>query len=222
LQRVLDQKGIEPGVRAEAYALLGRNAKTRWKEAWSSEPSLPARREKALRSPFLEESQEAYARAFGTDLNHFYSGLNALALLTISIGLAEDLPEVWSDRFERERDATAELEGRQERQSKLAAAVELSIAAAQERLEHEEKTDLWVEISAADLCCLTSKRPGRVADAYRKALAGAPDFASGAVRDQLRIYHPSSALHRPHDRRARAQGAALPTRPGGSRPESNP
>ena len=188
LQRVLGQKGIEPSLRAETYALLGRNAKTRWKEAWSAEPSLPVRREKALRSPFLEESHEAYWRAFSTDLNHFYSGLNALALLTISIGLAKDLPEVWSDRFERERDATAELEERQERREKCAAAVELSIAAAQNRLAHEEKTDLWVEISAADLSYLTSKRPGRVADAYRKALAGAPDFASGAVRDQLRIY----------------------------------
>jgi hypothetical protein len=188
LQRVIDQKGIEPGARPEAYALLGRNAKSRWKDAWSAEPNLPKRREKALRSPFLEESYVAYARAFSTDLNHFYSGLNALAQLTLSTTLAQDLPEVWGDRFERERDAAAELEERQEQRAKLAAAVELSIAAAQARLEHEEKTDLWVEISAADLCCLTSKRPGRAEAAYRKALAGAPDFASGAVRDQLRIY----------------------------------
>ncbi len=189
LQRVLDQKGIEPGVRAEAHALLGRNAKARWKEAWSAEPNLPARREKALRSPFLEESYVAYARAFSNDLNHFYSGLNALALLTISTTLAQDLPEIWGDRFEREKDAAAELEDRQEQRAKLAAAVELSIAAAQTRLEHEEKKpDLWVEISAADLCCLTSKRPGRAEAAYRKALAGAPDFAFGAVRDQLCIY----------------------------------
>src|SRR6185503_19672834 len=138
----LDPKGVEPGLRAEAYALLGRNAKARWKEAWSAEPSLPARREKALRSPLLDDSYVAYSRAFGTDLNHFYSGLNALALLTISTALAQDLPEVWSDRFERERDAAAELEERQERRAKLAAAVELSIAAAQARLEHEERTDL--------------------------------------------------------------------------------
>lgn len=188
LRRVLDQRGIEPGVRAEAYALVGRNAKTRWKEAWSAEPNLPTRRENALRSPLLEDAYLAYFRAFSTHLNHFYSGLNALALLTISIELAQDLPEVWSDRFEQEKDAAAYLEDLQEHRARLAAAVELSVAAERALLEHEEKTDLWVEISAADLCCLTSKQPGRVADAYRKALAGAPDFASGAVRDQLRIY----------------------------------
>lgn len=188
LQRMLDQKGLEPGLRAETYALLGRNAKARWKNDWNAEPTLPARREKALRSPFLDPSYEAYSRAFANDLNHFYSGLNALAMLTISTALAQELPEVWSERFEQDREAANALEERQERRAKLAAAVELSIAAAQDRLRHEEKTDLWVEISAADLSCLTSKRPARVADAYRRALAGAPDFTKGAVRDQLRIY----------------------------------
>jgi hypothetical protein len=188
LQRVLDRKGVEPGARAEVYALLARNAKAHWKENWSGEPDLPARREKALRSPFLEESSEAYARAFDNDLNHFYSGLNALAMQSVLIELAQALPEVWSERFERDRDAESDLEERKEQREKLAAAVEISIKAAQARLEHEEKTDLWVEISAADLCSLTSKRPARVADAYRKALAGAPDFAFGAVRDQLHIY----------------------------------
>jgi hypothetical protein len=188
LQRALDHKKMEPGDRAEIHTLLGRNAKTRWKESWSAEPVLQARREKALRSPFLEESYEAYARAFGTDLNHFYSGLNALAMDNVQIELAQALPEVWSERWERERDAETQLEARREKRQKLAAAVELSIAAAQARLEHEEKGDLWVEISAADLCCLTSKRPARVADAYSQALAGASDLASGAVRRQLGIY----------------------------------
>jgi len=188
LQRVLERQQLEPSDRAEVYALLGRNAKTRWKGSWDAEPALPARREKALRSPFLEESYEAYARAFGTDLNHFYSGLNALAMGSVLVELAQALPEIWSERFERDKDAESDLEERREQRQKLAAAVELSIAAAQARLRHEEKTDLWVEISAADLTVLTSKRPSRVADSYRKALAGAPGFAFGAVRDQLCIY----------------------------------
>jgi hypothetical protein len=191
LKRVLDLKGTQPGARAEVNALLGRNAKTRWQEDWGgvpAEPTAQARREKALRSPFLEESREAYARGFGADLNHFYSGLNALAMANVLVELAQSLPEVWEERFERERDAASELEARLEQRETLAAAVGFSIAAAQARLEQEARADIWVDISAADLACLTSKRPGRVADAYRRALAGAPDFARGAVRDQLQIY----------------------------------
>jgi tetratricopeptide (TPR) repeat protein len=188
LKRVLDRRGVEAGARAEIYALLGRNAKTRWKDDWSREPSPEARREKALRSPFLRESYEAYERGFTTDLNHFYSGLNAVAMLTILTELARALPEVWAEPFEEDAEAARELDARQKQLRKLAAAVEVSVEATQARLEHEGTTDLWVEISAADLCCLTSTRATRVADAYRKALAGAPDFAQGAVHDQLLLY----------------------------------
>jgi tetratricopeptide (TPR) repeat protein len=188
LGRVLEQKGVEPRDRSEANALLGRNAKTRWREDWQGEPALQARREKALRSPFLEKSYASCAQGFSTDLNHFYPGLNALAMLTILIELAQALPEIWSESFEDDIKAQGELESRKTRREKLAAAVEISIAAAKARLAHEEKTDIWVEISAADLTCLVSKRPARVAASYRGALADAPDFAKGAVRDQLNIY----------------------------------
>jgi hypothetical protein len=190
VQRVRARKGLIPSDRVEANALLARNAKARWKADWGGGQADPVeiRREQALRSPFLEESCEAYGSAFATDLNHFYSGLNALAMLTVQCELARALPAVWGERFDQESEAAAELGRRQERREKLATAVEFSVAAARERLRHEEKKDIWVEISAADLSCLTSQRPPRVADAYRKALAGAPDFAIGAARDQLCLY----------------------------------
>jgi hypothetical protein len=188
LKRALESKGLQQYDRAEVYALLGRNAKTRWKDDWSAEPSPAKQREKALRSPFLKESCEAYERGFNTDLNHFYSGLNAVAMLTILSELARALPEVWAEPFEEDAEAARELDSRQKQLRKLATAVEVSIEATQARLKREGSTDLWVEISAADLCCLTSTRATRVADAYRKALAGAPDFAQGAVRDQLLLY----------------------------------
>jgi hypothetical protein len=190
IQRVLARKGLAPYARAEANALLARNAKARWKADWIGGPSdpVPTRRENALRSPFLEQSYEAYGLGFAADLNHFYSGLNALAMLTIQVELAQALPAVWRERFELESEADADLAKRQVQREKLAAAVELSLAAARARLQHEEKRDIWVEISIADLRCLTSKQPPRVADAYRRALAGAADFAVGAVRDQLCLY----------------------------------
>ncbi|HZF07775.1 MAG TPA: tetratricopeptide repeat-containing protein [Thermoanaerobaculia bacterium] len=194
VRRALEFRYLIPSQRAEAHALLARNAKTHWKSDWSQapagmeEPALRQRREKALRSPFLEESFAAYSRGFEVDLNGFYPGLNALAMLTIQTELAGLLPEVWGERFERERDAESVLEERRERRQKIAAAVEIAVEAARTRLAREETKDPWVEISAADLLCLTSKRPPRVADAYRKALADVSIFNLGAVRDQLQIY----------------------------------
>lgn len=194
LERVLDRKGMEPHDRSEAYALLGRNAKTRWKSEWHGEPVPQTRHEKALRSAFLERSHQAYSRGFSTDLNHVYPGVNALAMLIVLIELAQALPEVWSERFEEEREAQSQLDALQTQREKLAAAVEVSIAAAKARLEHEEKTNIWIEISDADLCCLTSKRPARVAAVYRKALAGSSGSEKKSVRDQLNIYHDLGVL----------------------------
>ena len=194
LERVLDRKGMEPHDRSEAYGLLGRNAKTRWKGEWNEEPVLQTRREKALRSAFLERSYQAYSRGFSTDLNHVYPGVNALAMLTVLIELAQALPEVWSERFEKDKEAESQLDSLREQREKLAAAVEVSIAAAKARLEHEEKNNIWIEISDADLCCLTSKRPPRVAAAYSKALADSSGGERKSVRDQLNIYRDLGVL----------------------------
>lgn len=68
----------------------------------------------------------------------------------------------------------ADAKERQENRAKPTA-VELSLGEAKGRLEHEGTADVWIEISAADLRCLTSKRPPRVAEVYRKALVDAPE-----------------------------------------------
>jgi len=189
LGRVLDRKGGEPRARSEAHALLGRNAKTRWREEWSDDPDLETRRKKALRSALLEKSFEDYARGFRTDLNHFYPGLNALAILAIRIELAKALSGIWSAPFDDEAAAKRALGALAAQRDELMAAVDLSIAAARERLKREQKTDHWVEISAADLLCLTEEdRPPRVSEAYRKALVDVSVFEASAVRDQLDLY----------------------------------
>jgi tetratricopeptide repeat protein len=189
LNRVLERKGLTPESRAEVHSLLARNAKTIWTNEWRSGSTTEQRQRQALMSPYLDEALKAYAGAFAEDLNHFYSGLNALAMLTTQIGLIELLPEVWADKFEEDDEAQRELASKKKQAEKLAATVELSLRAARERLRREQITDIWAEISDADLCLLTAKKPTRVASAYRNALAGATDFVHESVRRQLSLYN---------------------------------
>jgi tetratricopeptide (TPR) repeat protein len=187
LERALANKNIKREERAETYSLLARNAKTRWRNEWESAP--PEERPKmALRSPYLKDSFEAYEHAFTEDINHFYSGLNALAMLTIMIELADALPDVWNELFETDQESESELATHKERRTKLSAAVEVSLDATLKRMERERSKDVWAEISYADLHYITSKRPARVAAAYGRALAGAPEFARDSVRKQLALY----------------------------------
>ncbi len=187
LNRALSIKSIERDRKAEAHALLARNAKSLWQKEWGAAPA-DARPETALRSGLLQDSFENYERAFTEDLNHFYSGLNALAMLKVQTELGAALPDVWAERFDDDEEAEKSLKKLREHAAKLAGAVGISLEATLERLESAGKKDVWAEVSAADLCCLTSDRPKRVATAYRDALAGAPDFAAASVRDQLAIY----------------------------------
>jgi hypothetical protein len=184
LRRVLERKDVARNDRAEVHSLLGRNAKIQWKADWERLPA-EQQRQRALRSGFLEDSFKAYAGAFNEDLNHYYSGLNALGLVTIETELAAVLPEVWEERFDEPADAPRQLDALRKQAEKLSAAVGLSLQAALDRLKREGRSDVWVEISEADLCFLTAKRPTRVISAYQKALDGADDFAVEAARSQI-------------------------------------
>ena len=55
--------------------------------------SRDARSAKALRSPHLAASIQHYLDGFAEDLDSFYAGINALAMLKIQIELAKALPE---------------------------------------------------------------------------------------------------------------------------------
>ena len=188
LKRVLTIKGLDPKARAEVRSLVGRNAKVRWTDEWSQIASLPERQQRALRSGFLKDSLEAYEAAFNEDLNHFYSGLNTLAMLTIQTKLAELLPDVWAEPFDDDAEAARELDSHKKHIQKLSGSVDLSLKSTAERNKREEVTDIWVEISEGDLCFLTSNKPGKVSNFYRDALAGAKDFEIDAVRRQMTLY----------------------------------
>jgi tetratricopeptide (TPR) repeat protein len=192
LQKALDSGELTQSQRAEAFALQGSNAKTRWREQWSRE-GVDAPQE-ALQSVFLLESQERYAAGYREDLNHYYSGLNALAMLTVRLELARALPEVWAQlsEFEDEGQAKKALGDLETEHGKLAIIVERSLAVAKKRSTEQARgasnPEIWIDISIADHRCLTSKQPRRVADAYRRALARATPFDKDAVRRQLRSY----------------------------------
>lgn len=217
LGRALANPAIKREERAEAYSLLARNAKTRWRDGWEQAPA-GERREAALRSQHLRDSFENYSRAFAEDLNHFYSGLNALASLKVIIELAEGLPEVWAELFDSDEEAERELAGHSERAAKLAAAVELSLDATAALLKRENRKDVWAAVSAADLKLLTTDAPRRVASAYRGALTGAADSVHDSVRKQLAIYRDLGVLSHNLAEVFRAVGDPPPLPEPGARP----
>ena len=188
LKRVLKRKVLDKEGRAEVCSLLARNAKTYWTNDWRQAVSVSERQRRALVSPYLDESLDAYEIAFKEDLNHFYSGLNTLAMLTMQTKLAELMPDVWSERFDEDDDPERELAARKKKVEKLCAAVGLSLKAKAEHLKRDQQSDVWSEISEADFCLLTSKKSGKVSDAYRRALVGAQAFVTDVVRRQLSLY----------------------------------
>ena len=188
LERAIKSRGLSCWDRAEIWALMARNSKTLWDAEWKELEEVADVQKTALSSPHLERSFDLYRKGFVEDRNHFYSGLNALAMSTIMTELAAAQPEIWEDDFEDEDEAALKLRKLKELRSDLAAGVKLSIESKRKALAREDQTDIWAEISAADLTMLSSKKPRRVGRAYMKALAGAPDFANDSARKQLLLY----------------------------------
>src|SRR4030095_3424190 len=191
IQRVIDSPQASTYDRAEAFALQGRNAKTRWLAKLDGlaggEPPRAA-----LRAPELQESIECCAEGFEQDLNHFYSGLNALSLLQIRNSLAAALPDVWAEPFETDDDAVREMSRSKARFEQLAQTVEMSMAVRETFLNHQEPPDaeqlMWAAISRADHAFLTGRKASAAAAKYTAALSTAPDFARATARAQLEIF----------------------------------
>src|SRR6266498_2568017 len=188
VERALQNKEIFARDRAEVRALMARNAKTQWHQSWATAADVETAQKSALVSPYLEKSFELYREGFMEDRNHFYSGLNALAMVTMLTELAQAQSTIWEDSFDSKEDAAQKLQKLKELRGDLAAGVRLAIESKQVALQRANRSDVWVEISTADLICLTSSRPNRVGQAYRKALADASEQARDAVRRQLLLY----------------------------------
>ncbi len=178
--------GLNAAQRAEAFALKGRNAKTRWVAAWMAFPE-PERPAAALQSGYWAESLESYEAGFYTDLNHCYSGINALALLTVVLLIAEAEPGGWSERFAEDDEAEAELARLKKKQERLSAAVRFSLEA-ERSLEAPGETNIWLEITQADFVCLTNPSAAKVRAAYKRVMDQCDKLQSSAIVKQLLMY----------------------------------
>jgi hypothetical protein len=187
VKRAIADPDITDRERAEAYALLGSNEKTRWMSAWKAAPD-EGKGERALGSRYLRQSQDYYSDGFASDLNHFYSGINALALQTILAELARAHPDAWASDFDSEDEAERGLKRIEGERRQLEGAVALSVERERRRLERLGKKDRWADITQADAALLTLKNPQRVVRLYRKAVEGGEDFYIDSVRRQLALY----------------------------------
>ena len=190
IQRVIDAQGTTRRDRAEAYVLQGRNCKARWVQCFRDAPA--DARIVALRSPSLTDALDRFATGFQQDLNHFSSGVNAMALLRIRIDLAHGLPEVWLDLFDSEDDARRELSGCEAQYEQLSGAVALSLQASRNALQKQWNPDpeeqILTAISEAGHAFLSGQRPRTVAQRYREALTGAPSYWLSGVSEQLGVF----------------------------------
>jgi hypothetical protein len=190
IERVLDNSELTSAQYAESLALLARNAKDHWLADWADAPEPVAA---ALRSPCLEAAREAYDDAFAADQNHRYSGINALALVVVTLALAEREPQIWSARFEDDDEAERELRRLRRTRDDLTAAVRRSLSSAAVHRARRDGDDVWTDLGRADLRLLTSDKPGYVAAAYEQARArlievGRANFPAESAARQLRLY----------------------------------
>ncbi len=174
--------------KAEVYSLRARNAKSRWNTAWADKQNDNERRISALVSPFLKQAYEDYERGFTEDLNHYYSGVNAIGLLSVMIELAQMQPGTWELDYESEAKAQLALQEYKDHHQELGTVVTASLEAAQKRSKLSGKEDPWLAISLADVNCLILKRPDRVGMLYKRALSALQAFNVDSARRQLLIY----------------------------------
>jgi len=170
---------------AEIYALKGRNLKTRWVVTWRKQPEAD-RKKFALQSTFLLDAYFEYNKAFNEDLNHYYSGINALGMLATIISLANEMPDVFTLEFNTDEEAAIALKKYHDRFSELSILVNASIEARRIRTNFEN--DTWLNITEADLACLINNRPARVAALYQKIIQETNDFNFDSSKRQLAMY----------------------------------
>ena len=201
LRRVLERQDLASADRAEALALRGRNAKSHWIQDWRKADGAD-RRLAALRSALLDEARTSYDQAFLSDQNRWYPGVNALALGTVTLLLARDLPDVWEERFDGPAEARAALDLLEADVRVLAAAVQRSLDAEEYRCRKSgSEPDVWWGFTRADLQLLTSQRPPTVRAAYQRARVrlaqqeGADTgFALSSAAAQCRLYRDLGVL----------------------------
>lgn len=183
-----DHPDILPSDKAETLSLKGSNAKERWMAGWGDAPpeQLGPR---VLPSDDLKQACDHYAAGFSADLNHHYSGINALAMTRMRLALAQAWPDAWAAAYDSDEDAARELGLLKDRVGELEGAVQLSLRRGEKLEAPGSDNARWVRCSMADAQLLRSKpNTDRVIASYRRALDGAAPFFFDAVQRQLAMY----------------------------------
>lgn len=187
LRRVLSQPGLSAAQRAEARALIGSNLKTQWAIEVARAPA-DRRQATALASSFLHDARAEYAHGFREDLNHYYSGLNALALTVLTLDLVEVDAAPWEALHDEGDEAAAALRRLRTECGRLGETVRASLDAAAARDPH----DAWLEASRADVRFLTNGDARKAAAAYKAARERFAErgeaFHGDSVARQLRLF----------------------------------
>ena len=188
IRRALDVAAA-PADRAEAFSLLGSNAKTRWLDDWR-DVAAPTRSSAALRSAHLADALEAYLNAYAADLTGYYPGVNALAMLKVQSGLALRAPEAWEAAFEDSDKAAGALKDRDACARRIAAALSLTLGIDPVFKVKQDESDPWPAIARADVLFLTIDKPARIENEYRRAIARVRNdpFTVSTARRNIEIF----------------------------------
>jgi len=185
IDRLLNNKSnFSPKELAELYALRASNAKIQWENSWKNNEDYDS---KALTSKFLMTAYSFYNSAFGEDLNHFYSGVNALSILTIIIALANKYPTEWNLLHSDNEEAEYKLQKLIKEVERISKVVEFSIQANENQLSKRESVDKWLEFTKADVACLIEKEPNKVRILYERACEQSSTFHRRSAMKQLHI-----------------------------------
>jgi Tetratricopeptide Repeats-Sensor len=189
-RRVLaDDADAERKDRADAQSQLGRNAKALWVAAFNGIASAPERRQQAIADRRLKDAFDGYMKGFAEDMNDYYSGINALGLLTAIVELAKMEPDTWNATFSSEDDAKTALKQFAARLADLRGAVRMSLQNAEDASKRTGKRDEWLPPSQAQYALLTSDRPPFVRIAYGDAKsAGGDSFSVSSEAAQVGIF----------------------------------
>ncbi len=182
-QRALDSSQLGDWDCAETYALIASNVKTEWHASWSHEANVEERQSKALTSPLLRRSLDGYCTGFEKHRSHYYSGVNAVAMLSIQLELAKRHPRRWLLAFDNEKAGALALEASHEHLQKLIAATDLAIESSIKNYQSDE----WAQIARADMMLLCSDNAEKVRFGYEQC-TGTDGFNATSLQRQLKIY----------------------------------
>ena len=191
---VLNSRFADRKHRADARSQLARNEKAGWVKDFKGGATEEARRQLALADGRSIKAFQGYMEGFAEDLNDYYSGINALGLLTAMVKLAEMDPDTWAGHFDTPRRAENELDDYREQLKHLRGAVRMSLDNAKlqndkESAKPDGKVDRWLPPSEAQYRLLTAERRIFVLNGYQEAKrAGGASFNVASEAAQVAIF----------------------------------